>query len=255
MSSSAARYFPTAFGKSIESSPADTADSQASSTEATAAQDRERKSSTATGASAAADVGAFTTKPSDEALMASICNGDNEALALLFRRYARIVRGVAYRVLRDASEAEDLVQDIFLLVHRLCRTFDNSKGSAQFWILQMAYRRAISRRRYLTCRHFYTRLDLDDAASHLADPRTSAGRLEDSIGRRLGNGGLQKVFETLSENQRQTLRLFFMEGYSLDEIAIKLGQSRGNVKHHYFRGLERLRKELFGGKLPGERAV
>ena len=56
-------------------------------------------------------------------------------------------------------------------------------------------------------------------------------------------------------DQRQTLRLFFIEGYTLDEIAAKLGQSRGNVKHHYFRGLDRLRKQIFGGKLPGKRAV
>jgi len=191
----------------------------------------------------------------DEALMAQICEGGREALAVLFRRYARLVRGVAYRVLHDASEAEDLLQDVFLLIHRLCETFDRSKGPAKFWILQMTYRRAISRRRYLTSRHFYTRLDLDDTESEPVDTRTGAGQLEDSIDAGLGNGGLQGVFESLSENQRQTLRLFFIEGYTFDEIAAKLGQSRGNVKHHYFRGLDRLRKELFGGKLPGERSV
>jgi RNA polymerase sigma factor (sigma-70 family) len=87
---------------------------------------------------------------SDEFLVAQVCNGDNEALARLFRRYARVVRAVSYRVLRDTSEADDLVQDLFLLVHRDCKTFDSSKGPARFWILQMAYRRAISRRRYLT---------------------------------------------------------------------------------------------------------
>jgi len=192
---------------------------------------------------------------SDEALMSQVCEGSREALAVLFRRYARLVRGVSFRVLRDAFEADDLVQDVFLLVHRDCKTFDSSKAPARFWILQMAYRRAISRRRYLTSRHFYTRLDLDDAAFHMADPRTGVGQLGESVERMLGNGGLQGVFETLSESQRQTLRLFFIEGYTLDEIATKLGQSRGNVKHHYFRGLERLRKELFGGKLPGERAI
>ena len=191
----------------------------------------------------------------DEALMAQICEGGREALGILFRRYAHLVRGVAYRVLRDASEADDLLQDIFLLIHRLCPTFDRSKGPAKFWILQIAYRRAISRRRYLTSRHFYTRLDLEDAASHLADPRMNVDKFEDAIGGKLGNGGLQKAFEALAENQRQTLGLFFIEGYTLEEIAAKLGQSRGNIKHHYFRGLERLRKELFGGKLPGERAV
>ncbi|HXM62129.1 MAG TPA: sigma-70 family RNA polymerase sigma factor, partial [Terriglobales bacterium] len=147
------------------------------------------------------------------------------------------------------------LQDVFLLIHRLCKTFDSSKGPARFWILQMAYRRAISRRRYLTSRHFYTHLDLDDAASQLADPRMSIGQLEDSIDGGLENGALQQVFEALSDDQRHTLRLFFIEGYTLDEIAAHLGQSRGNVKHHYFRGLDRLRKEFFGGKLPGERAV
>lgn len=192
---------------------------------------------------------------SDEALMASICDGDKTALGLLYRRYARPVRGVVYRVLRDTSEADDMVQEIFLLIHRECKTFDRCKGPARFWILQMAYRRAISRRRYLTSRHFYTRLDLDDAASQHADPRMSVGQLDDSIDGRIENGGLQQAFEALSDSQRQTLRLFFIEGYTLDEIAAKLGQSRGNVKHHYFRGLDRLRKEFFAGSLPGHRAV
>lgn len=191
----------------------------------------------------------------DEALMAQICEGGREALAVLFRRYAGLVRGVAYRVLRDASEADDLLQDVFVLVHRLCKTFDGSRSPAKCWILQMAYRRAISRRRYLTSRHFYTRLDLDDAANELADPGAAPARLNDSIDGKLENGTLQRVFGGLSEDQRKTLRFFFIEGYTFDEIAAKLGQSRGNVKHHYFRGLERLRKELFGGKLPGERSI
>lgn len=192
---------------------------------------------------------------SDEALMAEVCLGSREALGQLFRRYARTVRGVAYRVLRDVSEADDLLQDVFLLINRLCKTFDGSKAPAKFWILQMAYRRAISRRRSLTSRHFYTRLDPEEVANELPDLRASASQIDASIDDRLGNGSLQQVLTTLSENQRQTLLLFFIEGYTLDEIAAKLGQSRGNVKHHYFRGLDRLRKELFGSKLPGERAV
>jgi len=86
---------------------------------------------------------------SDETLMAQICEGSREALATLFRRYARMVRGVAYRVLRDTSEADDLLQDIFMVVHGKCTSFDPSRGPARFWILQMSYHRAIARRRYL----------------------------------------------------------------------------------------------------------
>lgn len=193
--------------------------------------------------------------PTDEALMARICYGDREALAALFRRYARIVRGVAYRVLRNASEADDLLQDIFLLIHRLCGTFDSSRGPARFWILQMTYRRAISRRRYLTSRHFYTRLDLDQAANQLGN-KSAAGRLDDPMNETLDRREtLQSWFIELSESQRQTLHLFFFEGYTFEEIAAKLGQTVGNARNHYYRGLDKLRKQISAGKLPGKEAV
>ena len=190
---------------------------------------------------------------SDEALMGEVCLGSREALAILFRRYTRFVRGVALRVLKDASEADDLVQDVFILIHRLWRNFDSSKASAQFWILQMTYRRAISRRRYLNSRYFYTQVELDDESPEVADRRSS--HFEDPIDQILADLDLQKMFGTLSEDQQRTLRLHFIEGYTLDEIAKMLGQTKGNVRHHSFRGLERLRKQIFGGKLPGARAV
>jgi RNA polymerase sigma-70 factor (ECF subfamily) len=254
--SSTARYFPRALGKGSRSIPTEAEDPQGlSPSETVEAQSFRQPSSTVAATNALADNVELPASAPDEALIARICDHDKEAMASLFRRYARVVRAVSYRVLRDSSEADDLVQDIFLLVQRDCEQFDSSKGPARFWILQMAYRRAISRRRYLTSRHFYTRLDLEDAESQLADPRTEAGQLESSIDGKFGDGALKKVFDELSEDQRQTLRLFFIEGYTLDEIAAKLGQSRGNVKHHYFRGLDRLRKELFGSKLPGERAL
>lgn len=192
----------------------------------------------------------------DENLIAQIRIGSKDALADLFRRYAGSVRGLAYRVLRDASEADDLLQDIFLLVHRLCETFNPSKGSARFWILQMTYRRAISRRRYLTSRHFYTQLDLDQAENRLGNPESGSGGPESSMNERLDRReALQSWFTELSESQRQTLQLFFYEGYTFEEIAVKLGQTVGNARNHYYRGLEKLRKQISAGKLPGKEAV
>ena len=178
--------------------------------------------------------------------MARVCDGDNDALGVLFRRYARIVRGVAYKVLRDTSEADDMAQDLFLLVRRLCKTFDSSKGPARFWILQMAHHRAICRRRYLTSRHFYTHQDLDEVEDKLREQAEPYGRYSDLIQVTIEQReALQIAFRELSENQRDTIRLYFLEGYNFEEIAAKLGQTRGNVKHHYFRGLEKLRRKLF----------
>ncbi|MBZ5666483.1 MAG: RNA polymerase sigma factor [Acidobacteriia bacterium] len=183
--------------------------------------------------------------PSDEALMARIADGDKEGLACLFHRYARLVRAVGYKILRDDSEADDLLQEVFLFIHQKSTVFDGSKSSARSWIVQMAYHRAIDRRRYLDSRHFYTEVDLEDVATELVGLGTRAERNVNSIEEVLARVGLGKVFGVLSDNQRQALGLHLLDGYTFDEIAVKLDQTRGNVKNHYFRGLEKLRKQIF----------
>ena len=193
--------------------------------------------------------------PTDEALLKLVSDGINEGLSTLFTRYARTIRGVAYRVLHDTSEAEDLLQDFFIVIRRKCTSFDPSRGSARSWILQMAYHSALARRRYLNSRCFYTRVDLADVENEVPEPANGNGLQKYGDDALLGNSDLKKTFDDLSDDQRETLRLFFVEGYTLPEIAVKLNQTHGNVKHHYFRALEKLRKHIFNGKLRGNSAV
>jgi RNA polymerase sigma-70 factor (ECF subfamily) len=204
-----------------------------------------------TGVSSASD-GRSSVEISDEVLMARVVAGDKEALAGLFRRYARLVRAVGYKILRDDSEADDLLQDVFLFIHQRSAVFDSSRSSARSWIVAMAYQRAIDRRRYLVSRHFYNQVDVEDVGNELSSPGTMAGRYEGSIEEVLGRIGLRKMLGALSEIQRQTLGLHLLEGYSFEEIAVKLDQTRGNVKHHYFRGLEKLRKQIFSCNRKGD---
>src|SRR6266478_8145386 len=187
---------------------------------------------------------------SDEGLMIQVCEGSREALSILFRRYARLVRTVAMRILRDDSEADDLLQDVFLFVHRNCSIFDSSRAAVRSWIVQMTYHRAIDRRRYLNSRHFYTRLELDGVAD-LLDPRSADTQDDDPFRSLVGNTTLQALLETLTEDQRSTLSLHFFEGYTFDEIAVKLNQSLGNIRNHYYRGLDKLRKQIFPRKSVG----
>lgn len=187
---------------------------------------------------------------SDEGLMAQVCDGSREALAVLFRRYARLVRTVAMRILRDDSEADDLLQDVFLFLHRNCRTFDSSRSTVRSWVVQMTYHRAIDRRRYLNSRHFYTRLDLGGVTG-LLEPRSQGREDDNRFGLAVGNTTLQGLLDTLTEDQRHTLSLHFYEGYTFAEIAAKLDQSLGNIRNHYYRGLDKLRRQMFPGKLPG----
>ena len=183
----------------------------------------------------------------DEVLIERICLGEKEALAALFQRYARLVRSVAARILRDAAEAEDLAQDLFLFIHRKCGLFDSSKSSARSWIVQMTYHRAIERRRYLTTRHFYAREVIQrEEGLVVGIPATESDYCAEEV---FGRNGLAKVLEGLSEDQRETLRLHFFEGHTLTEISTKLGQPLGNVRHHYYRALDKLRKHMFASSV------
>ena len=184
---------------------------------------------------------------SDECLLSRLRAGEVEALALLFGRYARIIRHIGRRILQDDSEAEDLVQDLFLFLERKCAIFDSSKSSGGSWIIQMTYQRAIERRRRLATRHFYRCQELQSVAGRLvAIPTTEADYSPEAV---FGRNGLTKVFDALSEDQRETLRLYFFEGYTLAEVSEKLAQPLGNVRNHYYRGLTKLRKQMFASNV------
>jgi RNA polymerase sigma-70 factor (ECF subfamily) len=180
---------------------------------------------------------------SDESLLRQIGIGDRDALATLFERYARLTRSVAVRILRDTAEAEDLVQDLFLYIQRKCGIFDSSKSSARSWIVQMAYHRALDRRRYLQSREFYAQPFFQaNSAEVVGKPTTESDYSAEAV---FGRNGLEKIVNALSTDQRETLRLHFFEGCTLAEISQQLGQPLGNVRHHYYRALDKLRKEMF----------
>jgi RNA polymerase sigma-70 factor, ECF subfamily len=184
---------------------------------------------------------------SDEVLLSNVAGGDQQALGCLFERYGRMLRSIAARILGDGSEAEDLVQDLFLFIHRKSAIFDCSKSSARSWIVQMAYHRAISRRRYLVTRQFYTHKQIEGISEQVVATATTEN--DYSAEAVLGRNGLEKVMEGLTDDQRETLQLHFFEGYTLTEISDKLGQPHGNVRHHYYRGLAQLRKQMSGSNV------
>lgn len=176
----------------------------------------------------------------DEVLLAELMDGSREALGLLFRRYRSIVQSIARRILRDESEAEDLCQEVFLLLFQKAKLFDPNKGTASSWIIQIAYHRAMNRRQYLAHRQHYDAQELDE--------QQIGGRPQLLIDEIAARNLLDRLRGQLSDEQRETLELHFFEGYSLREIAEKTNQKLGNVRHHFYRGLERLRSNVFPKK-------
>jgi len=179
--------------------------------------------------------------PTDEDAMARLQANDTGALEILFNRYARLVFRIARGVVRDTGEAEDVVQDAFFHVYKKCLLFDKSKGGVKNWILQVALHRALDRKQHLARRGFYLGTDL----TSLDDTLLGGTDLEREIGSKLNHARLQKAFAELPDVQRVTLELFYFEGLDLREISERLNEPLGNTRHHFYRGLERLRKSAF----------
>jgi RNA polymerase sigma-70 factor (ECF subfamily) len=179
----------------------------------------------------------------DEQLMYCVGRGDREALSNLFRRYAGSIRNIGKRILRDTGEADDLVQEVFLYIHRKSVLFDSSKGSARSWIVQVAYTQAFLRRRRLKSHGFYLSA-IADRSPETDCQSYSGAEYDQSVEGLFGRSSWHKALETLSEEQRETLRLHFFEGYTFAEIAGKLNQTHANIRHHHYRGLEKLRRQL-----------
>lgn len=179
--------------------------------------------------------------PSDEVLLQAVGKGSKDALGLLFRRHARAVSHVAWRILRDESEADDLRQEVFLYLSERSQHFDAQKGSGVSWIMQVTYHRAIDRRRYLDFRQHYSAEEFDEQRIPTTTVQPSTDALD-------GRAIRDRLRDQLTTDQQQTLELHFFEGYSLREIAERNGQTVGNVRHHYYRALERLRSHLFPQK-------
>jgi RNA polymerase sigma-70 factor (ECF subfamily) len=183
--------------------------------------------------------------PPDDELMLRLQSGDHEALGLLFDRYSRLVLSVALRILRDYGEAEDVVQDSFFYLYQKATLFDPAKGTAKAWIGQIALHRALDRKSYLRRRGLNLGTEIDSPQDSLL----AETDLDREIGARLNRALLEKAFEGLPELQRRTIELFYFEGLELREISTKLNEPWENVRHHFYRGLRRLRKSALVRKL------
>src|SRR6266850_3890126 len=178
---------------------------------------------------------------SDEALCREVVKGNHDAFLTLFDRYWQDVFRLAYSVLRNKAEAEDLVQGLFLEVHTTMLRYDEERGSFRTLLLRYAYTRAIDHRRHLESRRYYSSVQIEELESELLvrdDSLASGLSLEE--GTRLIEQGL----EQLDDKQRVAVTAYFFRGLSVNEIAHELGESVGNARHHLYRGLERMRRVL-----------
>lgn len=183
----------------------------------------------------------------DDEVMLHVQGGHDDALAVLFDRYHRLILSVGYKILRDIGEAEDITQCVFLEIFQVAGQFDPARGSTKTWLLQYAYHRSLNRRRDLGRRDFYDKRDLEQGIR--AGESESQSLFSSVEARKMLSGAV----EDLTAAQRRTIHLVYFEGLSMREIAEKTGESVSNVRHHYYRGLIRLRQRMAGEKKKGEK--
>jgi RNA polymerase sigma-70 factor (ECF subfamily) len=182
---------------------------------------------------------------SDEDLLEALRSADREALAEMFRRYSRLVFSIGLRILRNTGEADEIVQEVFLFLYRKAELFDRRKGGAKAWLVQVAYHRSLDRQEYLHRRNFYSGTD----SGVLADTVAGKSDVEREVALKQSRERLKEAFEKLSGRQRLTLELFFFEDLDFPEIAERMHESLENIRHYYYRGIQKLRKDTFVKKL------
>ena len=173
---------------------------------------------------------------SDEALVALAARSEQTALAELYDRYGRPAYGLALRILRDESLAEDAVQDAFLALWRTASRFVPEKGKASTWILTLVHRRAVD----VVRREQRRRTDSLEQA-----PEPGGSGADEEAWLRLQRESVQDALRQLPDQQREAIELAYYGGFTQSELAERLGQPLGTIKSRMFMGLARLR-ELLG---------
>ena len=186
----------------------------------------------------------------DQALLAQVVNGDSRALDTLYDRYARVVYGMALRILGESELAEEVVQETFWRVWRRARTFQSNRGKVAAWIFGIAHNLSVDelRRQRSRPRSVYD----TDATPVLRDREDSrmdvvADALENERGR-LINAALQHI----SADQREVIELAYFGGLSQSEIAERLHSPIGTIKTRIRLGLRKLRDLLLAQDLRAE---
>ena len=167
----------------------------------------------------------------NEQLLALVAKHDERALAELYERLGRASYGVALRVVCDRALAEDAVQEAFLTVWRAAGGFAPDRSAAT-WILTLVHRRAVD----IVRREERVRR----GSVVYASPGPQAGEPGEGVDASTRAQSVRAALEMLPARQRQAIELAYYSGFTVSEIAERLGESPGAVKKRLSAGLGRL---------------
>lgn len=181
----------------------------------------------------------------DRDLIVRAARGDERAVSDLYDKYGGVLYAIAFRVTREAADAEEVVLEAFAQAWRKADSFESERGSVAAWLTTITRSRALDAVRARTRR--YRTADLAQAhAEHGSVPAHGSWRPDPTLGvqhderRRYISAALRE----LAEPQREAIELAYFSGLTQSEIALRLDQPLGTVKTRIRLGMEKLRESL-----------
>jgi RNA polymerase sigma-70 factor (ECF subfamily) len=183
----------------------------------------------------------------DLEIVLRIARRDSEAFTLFYDRHSPAVFGFLCRLLTERAEAEDALQETFWQVWRQAGSYDFSRGSPLAWLIQIARSRGLDRLRQVRLRAKRDAGRIDDLYEQLsAQDKTDEKAMEHDR-----QQVVQRAMNVLPLEQRKVVTLAFFNGFTHQEIAVRLGEPLGTVKTRIRLGMMKLQKEFQDAGLTG----
>lgn len=174
----------------------------------------------------------------DLELLTHVAQGDQEAMATLYGRYERLTFGLALRITKDPTLAEDVVQDAMVGVWRNASRYASERGSVRTWMMSIVHHRAVDAIRR---RRFTSELPEGDAPP---PPSLVLPDIWPVVAQRLDRAAIEEALAQLSPPQREAVELAYFGGLTQQEIAARTASPLGTVKSRVRLGLIALGRVL-----------
>ena len=177
------------------------------------------------------------TDASDAQLVVAVARTDQSALAELYRRHGGATLALAARLLNDRAVAQDVVQEVFLLLWNEPQRFDPDRGALRSWLMMKTHTKAVDAVRSISSRTMRENKELNERLSEPYDLELQVWDL--AVADRV-----QHALGALTEGERRAIDLAYFGGYSYREVAQLLDQPEGTVKSRIRSGLKTMRRHL-----------
>jgi RNA polymerase sigma-70 factor (ECF subfamily) len=176
------------------------------------------------------------------ALLPAVAQGNVSAFEELYDRYASTIYGLLLRILANADDAQEVLQETFVKAWTNARMFDAVRGTDIAWLISIARSRGIDR-----LRSRRTRVDREDEAGRelsILGPAVETESAADSVIQAEESTAVRGALAELPPPQRLALELAYFEGLSQSEIAQRLNQPLGTIKTRMQLGMKKMRERL-----------